>query len=140
MSKIKFLIVLVGIIGLVFIALKSISIPTVKTEPIETASSSTTPTVSAIQPFSSIKALSQARDDLRAIDERNIKQELTMYFADKQSYPSTLEELTPSYLRTRLVDPKTKLPYQYSILQKGGDYQLCINFENKATHCSSSNQ
>lgn len=73
----------------------------------------------------------KARDARRESDIHQIQIGLEFYYNQYESYPSSLNELSP-YLTTVPVDPKTNLPYQY---QRRGEtnYQVCAQLEAEKT-------
>lgn len=77
------------------------------------------------------------RDARREADIKQIQIGLEMHYAQYERYPFSLNELSPQYLPTTPVDPKTNLPYQY---QRRGDadYQVCAQLEAKTQKCVTS--
>jgi hypothetical protein len=78
----------------------------------------------------------KARDAYRETDIRQIQIGLEVYREQYGRYPFSLNELSPQYLPTIPVDPKTNLPYQYQ-LRSDTDYQLCAQLETKTQKCVS---
>jgi hypothetical protein len=81
----------------------------------------------------------RGRDAIRQADLGQIRFGLELYYAEHDSYPFSLNELSPQYLPTTPVDPKTNLPYQYQ-RQGDSDYQVCAQLEAKTQECVSSPQ
>jgi len=62
---------------------------------------------------------------IRLHDRKQIQGALELYYADHKVYPPLLFQL-PAYIKSVAVDPQTKLPYEYQVLEDGADYELCI--------------
>jgi hypothetical protein len=85
-------------------------------------------------------AKGKAMDAARQADISQLRSTLEIYAMDhNDEYPRTLEELnrnkgslnsSPNFL-----DPKTKLPYEYRILNNGEDFELCARLESGARKC-----
>ncbi len=82
-------------------------------------------------------AREKSRDAMRQINMSSARIGLEVYYDDNGTYPASLSELYPDYVRTPLADPVTGLPYQYTL---GGDghYEICAEMETKETYCASS--
>lgn len=85
-------------------------------------------------------AREKARDARRQADIRQIQVGLELYYDDNSGkYPFSLNELSPKYLPSTLVDPSTNQPYQYQLKPSGTDYQVCAQLEStKAQKCVTS--
>lgn len=76
-------------------------------------------------------AREKVRDAKRQADIRQIQVGLELYYDDNSGkYPFSLNELSPKYLPSALVDPSTNQPYQYQLQQNGTDYQVCTQLES----------
>lgn len=76
-------------------------------------------------------AREKARDARRQADIRQIQVGLELYYDDNSGkYPFSLNELSPKYLPSALVDPSTNQPYQYQLQPNGTDYQVCTQLES----------
>lgn len=82
-------------------------------------------------------AREKGRDARRQADLSQIRVGLELYYDEHGSYPFSLNELSPQYLPTTPVDPKTNIPYQYQ-RQGDSDYQVCTQLEAKTQKCVSS--
>ncbi len=99
--------------------------------------SSQTPTPSApAEGFSDIFA--KVRDTQRKADLSKIVLALEAYFSEKNSYPSSLDDLISESFTTAPKDPKTQGKYTYSNKESGLDYELCAEFETLGRKCVSS--
>ncbi len=79
--------------------------------------------------FSSAKV--KARDAIRQASIKQIQIGLEIFYDDNNNnYPSSLSELSPTYLPNTLVDPSTNQPYQYEIKSSGKDYKVCAQLES----------
>ena len=78
-----------------------------------------------------------ARDAVRKSALGLIKVNLVIYSAEHgRTYPSSLGQLYPQYLKEMPLDPKTNQPYQYEVQQGGLSYQLCAEMEKtKENYC-----
>lgn len=84
-------------------------------------------------------AREKARDIRRQADIIQIQTGLKMYYSKHNSYPFSLNELSPEYLPDIPLDPSTHQPYQYQLEQNGIDYKLCAQLESTKTQkCVSS--
>lgn len=79
---------------------------------------------------------SKARDARRDFDIRQIQILLTEYQDKNNVYPITLDQL--GSISTELIDPKTKLPYEYTPTEENKNYKLCANYENEGYKCFTS--
>lgn len=61
-----------------------------------------------------------------------LRASISLYFAEKNKFPSKLEELVPNYLKSMVNDPVTNLPFSYQLLSGGTDYKICLNFDSTA--------
>lgn len=82
-------------------------------------------------------ARNKARDAKREADLRFLRTALELYLDDRGGYPLALNELTPQYLITLPVDPKTNNPYFYE-RQGDSDYKICAQLEARTEKCFSS--
>ena len=78
----------------------------------------------------SLSTNSQSRDAIRKSDFANIQTALSIYKKENGEFPPRLQLLTPKYMSSIPVDPKSKLPYQYVIYGGRVDYQLCTQLES----------
>lgn len=81
-------------------------------------------------------AREKARDARRQADIMQIRTGLEIYYMDHNSYPFSLNELSPAILPSMKVDPSTNQPYQYQLQPNGTDYKVCAQLEStKAQKC-----
>jgi len=78
-------------------------------------------------------AKEKARDARRQADINQIRVGLEIYYSEHNSYPFSLNELSPKYLSSALVDPSTNQPYQYQLQPNGMDYKVCAQLESTKT-------
>ncbi len=85
-------------------------------------------------------AREKSRDAKRQSDINQIQYGLRFYYDDNSGkYPFSLNELSPKYLPSTLVDPLTNQPYQYQLQPNGIDYKICAQLEStKAQKCFTS--
>jgi competence protein ComGC len=76
-------------------------------------------------------ARERARDARREADISQIQAALEMYYTEHNSYPFSLNELSPKYLPSVPLDPLKNQPYQYQ--SNGKDYQVCTQLESTKT-------
>ncbi len=79
---------------------------------------------------------SKARDPRRKADVTQIEELLKEYKSKNNNYPSSLNQLPA--ISTDFTDPQTRDPYEYSLVEDGKEYRLCIYYENDALKCYSS--
>jgi hypothetical protein len=77
----------------------------------------------------------QERDAKRKTDITTIQDALERYRESKQLYPLSLNALLPDYLSSVPGDPKTFIPYAYTLGQEGTTYELCAEFEAISRAC-----
>lgn len=82
-------------------------------------------------------AREKAHDAQRESDIRQIQTGLDMYYSEHESYPLSLEELSPEYLPAIPLDPETDAPYSYQ-RTSDAEYEVCAQMETKAPKCISS--
>jgi hypothetical protein len=75
-------------------------------------------------------------DSQRQLDTLQIEYGLELYYADNYLYPTKLSELTPAYVKTLPVDPKTHALYPYQLSEDGQSYSICPHFEKLQSGCS----
>lgn len=75
------------------------------------------------------------RDEQRNAALTQIQSALDNYFSQRQSYPTSLSELSPEYLQSIPKDPRTREEYEYRL--SNGNYELCVKFEIKPVECFS---
>lgn len=73
-----------------------------------------------------------SRDQERDIVYSQLKIALQRYHDQKNSYPGSLTELVPDFIKFVPLDPKTHRNYDYMSLEDGSGYNLCIYFETKS--------
>jgi hypothetical protein len=78
------------------------------------------------------------RDTQRQQALTKLQTAVQKYYKDKHMYPSSLEQLAPTYIQPVPKDPKTGKDYSYKTLDKQMNYDLCITFEVQAEQCVSS--
>ncbi len=78
-------------------------------------------------------AKEKARDVRRQTDLNQIRVGLELYYDQYNAYPFSLNELSPQFLPTTPVDPKTNMPYQYQLQPDGKNYKACAEFEATKT-------
>jgi|GEM_PF-1561914 len=78
------------------------------------------------------------RDTQREQALTQLQEGIQNYFADKQTYPKQLSELSPKYVATVPKDPKSQGDYAYTPLDSQLNYELCITFETQSAQCVSS--
>jgi hypothetical protein len=81
---------------------------------------------------------SGARDVTREALVKQVQTALQRYYDAQGKYPTTLNELVPIYLTSAPLDPRTKEPLSYKIRDDKINYELCMEFEMKASSCVSS--
>jgi hypothetical protein len=63
---------------------------------------------------------------------------LTNYYLTNKKFPESLKELTASHILTSIpTEPTTGLPYRYSVLKDGQDFNLCTPASIKPEKCVS---
>lgn len=81
----------------------------------------------------------RARDAKRQAGLYQIRLELELYYDKHNKYPFSLNEISPKYLLSMPVDPKTNIPYQYQLQPDGKDYKVCAQLEfTKTQKCVTS--
>lgn len=70
----------------------------------------------------------KAQDVKRQADERQIQSALQLYYLDNNAYPTTLNQLVPSYLPRVPTDPISSREYRYTLDTKTNSYQFCVTF------------
>jgi hypothetical protein len=71
-------------------------------------------TTPSLNPSASVSTPSQARDNRRIGDLRQLQIALSLYFKDHHDYPTNLDALIPQYLGPTLRDPSTGDRYGYA--------------------------
>ncbi len=74
--------------------------------------------------------LAKGRDGQRKAHLEAIRSALEIYRSDLGAYPAGTGSLSPTYIGTVPVDPKTAAAYAYT--PAGTTYTLCANLENPA--------
>lgn len=83
----------------------------------------------------------KAQDAARQADISQLRISLETYAIDHDDkYPETLNQLLgeeggDEILSSIPVDPKTKLPYEYKLLDNGNDYELCAKLDAGRRKC-----
>lgn len=85
--------------------------------------------------FDPLGTRSTARDAARASDLAKIQTSLGYYYQQYHKYPSSLNELTPTFLTVMPHDPQSGAPYSYKALDGNTNYQLCTLFELQSQQC-----
>lgn len=80
---------------------------------------------------------SAERDTQRLAELKQMQTALQKYFGDKDTYPTSLDQLAPSYLSSVPQDPKSKRAYDYVPLDNQNNYELCVMFETHPVECIS---
>jgi hypothetical protein len=63
---------------------------------------------------------------------------LTTYYLTNKKFPTSLDTLTTSHILTSIPDdPKTGLPYRYTLEKDGQDFKLCTPISVKPEKCVS---
>lgn len=71
----------------------------------------------------------QTRDTKRKADMRAVSTALQAYFTEKQTYPTQLSDLVPTYVPTLPVDPQNGSQYVYDNNATTNLYGLCVVME-----------
>lgn len=82
---------------------------------------------------SSSSSKNKALDVRREADLQAIQAGFELYYDENGKYPYSLNELSPRYILTIPVDPKTSFQYEYT----GSDltYKVCAQLENEKLNC-----
>ncbi len=79
---------------------------------------------------SQLRSAAASRDKRRLADVQALRQALDLSKGDHGAYPEALAGLVPDYFATVPHDPKTLLPYGYTVIGSGGDfYDLTYTLE-----------
>jgi len=73
-----------------------------------------------------------SRDEERQAMYDQLTIAINRYHDEKGVYPQTLGDLVPEFISKVPVDPETNIPYNYSLLDGGESYGVCIHFETKS--------
>ncbi len=82
---------------------------------------------------------SKAADATRKSDISHIYTAAILYYDDNRSYPATLTELTPNYITNMPMDPKSKMPYEYTLDIGGNDFKVCATLDSTDFYSNSKN-
>lgn len=83
-----------------------------------------------------ISSKGKALDARREADIQAIQAGLEFYYEENGRYPYLLDQLSPQYISTIPVDPKTNFPYEFT--SGGLTYEVCTQLEAKKEKCVSS--
>lgn len=72
-------------------------------------------------------SVGRSRDSQRISDSAQISRALGLYYIDNSSYPTTLQQLVPDYLKELPTDPVTLEQYYYTASED--DFDICANME-----------
>ena len=78
-----------------------------------------------------LKPVGVTRDIARSADISALQAALLQYRLENDQYPDMLDTLVPVFIAENPKDPKTNKPYEYSAIDSGKSYLLCISFESK---------
>jgi hypothetical protein len=79
-----------------------------------------------------------ARDSLRESEFAQTQTALERFFSARHTYPSSLDQLVPTFLTRVPMDPSSGKPLRYSLLADNFNYQLCADYETKQLACATS--
>ena len=79
---------------------------------------------------------SKARDAVRESHLRMVEVGLELYYSKNNTYPLVLHDVVvANFLKEIPQDPKTNLPYEYTVSANEKEYAFCVDFENKEDRC-----
>ncbi|MFA6553650.1 MAG: hypothetical protein WCT27_04445 [Patescibacteria group bacterium] len=74
-------------------------------------------------------ASANAADAARKSDISQLYTAAILYYDDNRAYPQTLNELVPNYINSVRTDPKSKLPYHYTLTENKNNFIVCATLE-----------
>ncbi len=78
----------------------------------------------------------QARDVARMADVKQLQLAAEIYYEANQIYPDTLDVMkNEEYLLEVPMDPADHKVYEYTVLEDGRGYKICVDFETKEDAC-----
>lgn len=81
-------------------------------------------------------ARQEARDDTRKNDLRILKTALLIYYdQNSNTYPKSLDVLSPEYTNTIPKDPETDADYQYAVEATGAGFEVCATLDDGSPYC-----
>ncbi len=87
--------------------------------------------------FDPMNVKANDRDNKREADFVKLRTAIERFHNEKKQFPPRLDVLSPTYIPTIPLDPKTGAQYEYK-RTTAGNYELCVLFETKNIACSSS--
>jgi hypothetical protein len=90
--------------------------------------------------FDPLGTRASQRDEGREQSFIQLRNAIEKFNTDQHHYPKDLTELVPNYIPNIPQDPRTKVQYDYKILDTAGNYQLCVNFETQNSQCIASKE